>query len=101
MSSILKKVFVVLLLSFLFNACFAHKYIIVKSNAPSEEEEIHFRFFTILGIIPVYNDINPETVCPGKRIRSINMYDSAFNGFVCGITASLICPASVGIECIK
>lgn len=98
---IFKKVFLVLISSFLFSSCFSHKYIITKSNTVSEAEEIHIRMFTLFWIIPIYNDINPDTVCPGKRIRSINMYDSAFTGFVCGITASLICPAAVGIECIK
>ena len=88
-------------LALTLSGCFSHPYIITKSDAPRREESIKLRLFTIFGAVPICNNLNPETVCPGERIRMINMHDSFFNGLVCGFSLFLICPHTVGVECVK
>ena len=83
------------------SGCFSHPYIITKSEATRREESIKLRFFTIFGAVPIYNDLNPETVCPGERIRMINIYDSMLDGAFCGLSLFLVCPHTVGVECVK
>jgi hypothetical protein len=74
---------------------------VAKPNQPLDEEKLHLRVFSILWLVPIYTDISPESVCPGKKIRAINMYDSFLDGFICGASAAIICPATVGIQCTK
>lgn len=88
-------------LVFFFTTCFSHKYVVTKSNQPRSEEDFHIRMFTLLGSIPIYRDLDQSTVCPGKKIRMINMHDSAFNGLICGATFFIVCPHTVGIECVE
>jgi hypothetical protein len=100
MISIWKKIIFAGFLLGSLSSCFSHNYIIQKGKATSQEEIVHLRLFTLFGILPIYNDINQETVCPNKKIRSINTHDSFFNGLVCGATLFIFCPATVGITCL-
>lgn len=86
-------------LLFLFSACASHRYLVVKSENPHKEETIHVRLFTLWWFVPVYADLKPAELCPNSKIRMINMHTSVLNGFVCGSTAFLICPHTVGVEC--
>ncbi|WP_246052646.1 Bor family protein [Leptospira semungkisensis] len=59
------------------------------------------RLFTIWYIVPVYNDLDQKTVCPNGRIRTVNMQFSILNAAVCGSTLFLLCPHTVGVECLE
>ena len=101
MISIWKKVIFIGLFLTILSSCFDHKYIVHKGKATTQEETVHIRLFTLFGAVPIYNDIDQETVCPGKKIRSINTHDSALNGFFCGLTLTILCPSTVGIICAE
>ena len=94
------KNFILLILLFFTLSCANHQYVLVKSDKPREEESLKVRVFIIFGLIPVYNNLDSENVCPNRKIRMLNMHDSALNGLVCGLTFAIICPHSVGVECV-
>lgn len=83
----------------LFTGCFSHKYVVLESDKPRQPEIIELKIFTLLWFVPIETEISPERLCPGSRIRMINMYDSAMDGLVCGATLGLVCPHMVGVEC--
>jgi hypothetical protein len=101
MFSIFQKFLLIGLIILTSQYCFKHKYIIEKGKSTNQSEKIYLRLFTLFWIIPIYNDIDQDTVCPGKKIRSINFHDSAFSGIVCGFSQLIICPETVSILCTE
>lgn len=91
---------IIIMTMLLMTACANHKYILYDSDKPNEKEDHIWKSFVVLGIIPVENDLNQKTVCPGQKIRSLNMYDSVFDGVICGATFLVFCPHTVGVECV-
>lgn len=83
----------------LLSASASHKYVVLESDRPRRPEKIELKVFTLAWFVPVMTDLDPARLCPGSRIRMINMYDNALDGMACGATLLLICPHTVGVEC--
>ena len=98
----MKRKIIILLLAFAaLSGCASHKYIVSDPATPHENEYRTWKVFVVLGLIPVDNDLNQRTVCPDRRIYSLNLYDSGLDGAICGLTLSIFCPHTVGIECTE
>lgn len=83
----------------LLSDCASHKYVVLKSERPRGAEKIELKVFALAWFVPVKTDLDPARLCPGSRIRMINMYDSFLDGMACGATLLLLCPHTVGVEC--
>lgn len=92
----------IFLFSILFSInCFDHEYIVTQSHQPRENINLHFGIYTLGGLIPIYSELDQWHVCPDKKVRMINMYDSPFNGAICGFSLLMICPQTIAVECIE
>lgn len=94
-----RKALHVTMLAPMLTGCFSHKYVVLESEKPRQEEIIELKSFAFAGFVPLETDLRPERLCPGSRIRMINMYDSGLDGLICGATVFVFCPHTVGVEC--
>lgn len=93
-------VLIVLLIYFYtLSTCVNHRYSITSPEKPKSKEMIQFSLFTIGGLVPIFNNLDKDNVCPNSKIRSINMHDSVINTTICTVSLFLICPHTVGIVC--
>jgi hypothetical protein len=79
--------------------CVNHRYKITDIEKPVGKESLHLSLFTIGGMVPIFNNLDKDTVCPNSKIRSINMHDSIVNTTICTVSLFLLCPHTVGIVC--
>lgn len=68
-------------------------------DKPKEKETIHLSLYTMGGLVPIFNNLDKDTVCPNSKIRAINMHDSVVNTTICTVSLFLLCPHTVGIVC--
>jgi hypothetical protein len=80
-------------------SCVNHRYKITELERPRKKETLHLSLFTIGGLVPVFNNLDKDNVCPNSKIRSINLHDSVINTTICTISLFLVCPHTVGIVC--
>jgi hypothetical protein len=79
--------------------CVNHRYKITEIETPAKKESLHLSLFTMGGLVPIFNNLDKDTVCPNSKIKSINMHDSIVNTTICTVSLFLLCPHTVGIVC--
>jgi len=79
--------------------CVNHRYKITDIEKPVKKESLHLSLFTMGGLVPIFNNLDKDTVCPNSKIKSINMHDSIVNTTICTVSLFLLCPHTVGIVC--
>ena len=92
-----------IIINFFVSSCLniEHKYVVTKSSSPRKSETLHTKYFSVFGgLVPIDNDLSPETVCPGRKLRMVNMYNKFEDALVCGLSITFYCPQTVGIECV-
>ncbi len=95
---LINRLFVPFLL-IIFLSCVNHRYVIMNVDKPKEKETIHLSLYTMGGLVPIFNNLDKDTVCPNSKIRAINMHDSVVNTTICTVSLFLLCPHTVGIVC--
>ncbi len=80
-------------------SCVNHRYKITELERPRKKETLHLSLFTIGGLVPIFNNLDKDNVCPNSKIRSINLHDSVINTTICTVSLFLVCPHTVGIVC--
>ncbi len=95
----LRKLIYFILITFLCTSCVNHRYKITDLERPRNKETIHLSLFTIGGLVPIFNNLDKDNVCPNSKIRSINLHDSVINTTICTVSLFLVCPHTVGIVC--
>jgi hypothetical protein len=96
---ILRKIIYYFLISICCISCVNHRYKITDSERPRSKETLHLSLFTIGGLVPIFNNLDKDNVCPNSKIRSINLHDSVINTTICTVSLFLVCPHTVGIVC--
>jgi len=96
---ILKNLVYFIFITFLCTSCVNHRYMITDSERPRGKESLHLSLFTIGGLVPIFNNLDKDNVCPNSKIRSINLHDSVINTTICTVSLFLVCPHTVGIIC--
>jgi hypothetical protein len=95
----LRKLIYFILTTILFTSCVNHRYKITDLERPRNKETLHLSLFTIGGLVPIFNNLDKDNVCPNSKIRSINLHDSVINTTICTVSLFLVCPHTVGIVC--
>lgn len=99
-----KKRSIGIFLVFLLSNCITHKYLLEPRNPAnaSTHEVVYMKSFFIVGLLPHDSLQRSNDYClQGEHITSINLYDSAFDGAICGGTLFIYCPHTIAIACAK
>jgi hypothetical protein len=71
----LRKLIYFILTTILFTSCVNHRYKITDLERPRNKETLHLSLFTIGGLVPIFNNLDKDNVCPNSKIRSINLHE--------------------------
>ena len=94
------KIFTFLLMLGLLH-CASHRYILSDAK-PQGVEQIYIEHYFLMGFLPWKKVRTAKDYCPYTgSVYSINMYDSALDGAICGFTFFAYCPHTIAVRCAQ